>query len=429
MQLAVIGPQPQVVGEVHAHHAGLDGGLAAIFAVEPLEELPAELQGDARVLRRVRDAVLDRDGRHLEQGMAADGAGRAAVAAHGVFPGLLAQEIGCAVGAVGDAVHVVDVACDFDRRFRRAPALAGPADPAGGRIVVFGLGRGKARHHMLVVAAEDGEVEFDELLPLALVPGDAHRAAALDGHGLEVFRAHHPANAPGRVGDGIDHHAHGGLVFPGLADGRHHAVRPHLLAYLQGGAADARAPQMAGVADFHMGVADHEPHGFVGPAFDDQGVVPGVFEFGREMPAHVARPDQRAGPAGGKDGGHGGAAVARHARADQHPGGEDQLVGRLERAGPGRNFVPEHPVADSGSAEHRRVAFDRVLGSDFSRGEIHAQDLADKPAAACSHDRLLALATIIWKRPSRPGHGNPRRRRLFPGRPRTAWPPPAFRHG
>jgi len=303
LQLAVIGPQSQVVGQVHAHHASLDGGLPAFPAGELLEKLPAELQGGAGVLGHVRNAVLDRHRRHLEQGVATDGAGRAAVAAHGVFPGFLAQEMDRAVGAVGNTVEVVDTAGDFHGRLGGSPTFAGLSQPAGGRVVVFGLGRGKARHHMLVVAAEDREVELDQLLPGGLVPGDAHGAAALDRHGLEILGAHHPAHTAGRVGHRIDHHAQGGLAFPGLADGRHHAVRPQLLAEFQGRPTDAAAPQMPGVTDLHLRVPDHDPHGPLRLALDDQGIVARVFELGREMPAHVPGPDQGLGPAGRENGG------------------------------------------------------------------------------------------------------------------------------
>ncbi len=389
LQLAVVAPDAKVVGQVHAHHAGLQRGLALQAAGELLEEAAAEQESGTGILGHFPDAVLGRHSRHLDDGVAADGAGCAAVAAHRVLPGALAQKEGCAVGAVGDAVQVVDVAGDLDGRLCRAPALAWFAHPAGAGIVVLGLRGGEAGHHMLVVPAQDGQVKLDELLPLALVPGDAHCAAALHAHGLEVLGAHDPAHAASGVRQGVGHNGHGRELFPGLADGRHHAVRAHLLADLQAGAPNARAPQLRGVAQFHPGIADIQPHRFLGPALHDERVIARILELGGELAAHVPGAHQRPGPAGGEDGGHRGAAVAGHARARQHARGEDELVGGIKGAGSGGHLLPEDLVAEARAAEHFPVPLSGVLGADLPCGQIHAQHLSGKAAIAPGHVALL----------------------------------------
>jgi len=86
---------------------------------------------------------------------------------------------------------------------------------------------------------------------------------------------------------GVGHYGHGSKLLASLADGRDHAVRAHLLADLQGGPPDARSPEARSIANLHPGIAYEKPHRPVGPAFHYYGVIPGVFELGRELPAHV----------------------------------------------------------------------------------------------------------------------------------------------
>lgn len=120
-----------------------------------LEEGASEDQSTAGVLSNFSDAVFGRNGRYLDDSVAADGAAGATITSHRVFPGIVTQIEGGVVGTKGDPIQVVEAARNFHRRFSRTPTFAGSTHPAGIGVIVFGLWVRKAGHHVLIIPAQD----------------------------------------------------------------------------------------------------------------------------------------------------------------------------------------------------------------------------------------------------------------------------------
>ena len=185
-------------------------------------------------------------------------------------------------------------------------------------------GDGVLRQHLLAVAG--GLHEGGEILHL-----DA--AGAAHGHGLQVLRAHHRADAraagrPVQVVDdaGIEH-----LVLARDADGRdvHHLV---LMARLDPGVGvpDRLAPDLRGVAKLRLVVDQRQIDRRLRAALEDDHVPAGELHLGAEIAAGVRAGDRARERALGD---HRIASSGGGAGAGQRAGGHDQLVVGAERVG------------------------------------------------------------------------------------------------
>ncbi len=88
LQLAVVAPDSQIVGQVHADHAGLHRGFASKTAGKIFKKQGAEQEPHAGILARCANPVFAGNLGHVEYGVAPDGTGGAAVAPDGAVPGL-----------------------------------------------------------------------------------------------------------------------------------------------------------------------------------------------------------------------------------------------------------------------------------------------------------------------------------------------------
>lgn len=156
-------------------------------------------------------------------------------------------------------------------------------------------------HHMLIVGAHGRDDVVVELLPVLPARRDLHRARASDRNRLQLLRSEDAADAAGRVAAVVeDGHAY--EVLAGLADRADLRFGAHLLGYGRSRAINAAAPQMRRITELDGVVND------------------------REVP-----------------------------RAGERSGCEDDLVGFVETLRAGRHFIPEHAIADAGSAENHAI--------------------------------------------------------------------------
>ena len=287
-QLTVVFPHAQIVHELDTHKTGLTCQII-LFARKLGEPFAPAKHAHAGIELDGADAKLGRRILVLHHGIAADGARKTAVVAHGVLPHVFAQKVGGVIGAVRNAVERTHVARKRNRRFRCAPAFARCAHPAGTCAPVFKKRAGKTGNHMLVIGTNDGAVVVDELFPFGLVARDVHGLAALKGNGLEHLGAHDSADAAAcGMGAAVDHHRIRNQIFTGGPNGGNRAVRAHFFADHAGSTACALPPHMAGVFKPRLAVAHVQPHGAVGLAFDNQKVIASVLQVLGKIATHMA---------------------------------------------------------------------------------------------------------------------------------------------
>ncbi len=389
-QLAVVFPHAQIVHKLNTHKTGLTRQII-LFARKLGEPLAPAKHAHTCVELNGADAKLGRRVFILHHGIAADGARKTAVVAHGVLPHIVAQKVGGIVGAVGDTVERAHVARKRNRCFRCAPALARRTYPAGTCAPVFKKWAGKTGNHMLVVSPNDGAVVVDEIFPVGLVARNVHGLAALKGNGLEHLGTHDSANAATcGMSAAVDHHRIRNQIFTGGPDGGNGIVRAHFFADHAGGAACTLPPHVAGILDPRLAVTHMQPHGAVGLAFDNKKIIARVFQVLGKVAAHVARTYEVLRPRNRHDGGYSGTPAAQGARASQRPHGKNDFVGFVIGLGFGRNFVPKHLVAQARAANKIKILVG-VLNSNAARAQVDPQALA-LIAAKFSGHKFLQLA-------------------------------------
>ena len=151
LHLAVVLPNPKIIGQVHSHHTRFNRRLALGAVGKCFEEASAKKQTDACILSHFRNAVFRGDRRHFEYRMATNGATGAAIPSHGVLPGLISKKKNGVVRPVSDSVQVVGIAnpC-VDIGIRRAPFSTPRANPTRGAVVLCPR-LGTVWDHMLIV--------------------------------------------------------------------------------------------------------------------------------------------------------------------------------------------------------------------------------------------------------------------------------------
>ena len=213
----------------------------------------------------------------------------------------------------------------------------------------------------------------------------AHALGAAHGNGLQVLAAHHGAHAraASRAVQVVHHGGkqHAVLTRPADAGDAHLRVLQFLLD--DGlGVPHALAPQLGGIAQFHLVVLDVEPHGLGRLALEDDHVPAGELQLGAPVAARVGAGD---GPRERTLGDDGVAPAGRGHGARERAGGPDQLVLRRQRVDLGidlrRVVLGAQPArADVGACPLHVQRF----GLDGARRQVDAENLSSPGHDVCS---------------------------------------------
>ena len=110
LHLAIVAPEPEVIGHMHAYHTGLDSRFSLGTIRKAFEEGTAKIQATAGIHAYLGNPVFCSYGRNFNHGVASNRTSGATVSSDRVLPCLCSQIESCIVGPVGNPVEIVRIA-------------------------------------------------------------------------------------------------------------------------------------------------------------------------------------------------------------------------------------------------------------------------------------------------------------------------------